>query len=330
MSKYAAVHASPNGPGDARPTALQIVQDNDLEGKLSDKTILITGCSSGIGIETARALARTDATLYLTARDLSKAKTALADLVDSEKVHLLVLDLNSLASVRACAADFLSKSDSLNILINNAGVMIPPEGRTIDGFETQFGTNHLAHFLLIQLLTPTLLASSKPGFESRVVQVSSSGHRFGEVVFDNVNLDGIYEPWKGYAQSKTAMNWTANEIERRYGSKGLHAFSLHPGGIMTGLQKFVSAEEAAAWGSNKSLARIFKSPEQGAATTVWAALDKGLEGKGGKYLEDCQEIGPWDPATGMTGPGYAPWVYDVDKATKLWEKSLEWAGEKSN
>ncbi|KAH6892534.1 hypothetical protein B0T10DRAFT_400913 [Thelonectria olida] len=327
MSKYAAVHSSPTGPGDARPTALQIIQDNDLEGKLSEEKILITGCSSGIGIETARALAKTGATLYLTARDLEKAKEALDDLVDSDKVHLLALDLNSFASVRACAAEFLSKSSSLNILINNAGVMVPPEGRTVDGWETQFGTNHLAHFLLIQLLTPALLSASKPGFESRVVQVSSSGHRQSEVMFDNVNMEGNYESWKGYGQSKTAMNWTANEIERRYGSRGLHAFSLHPGGILSGLQKYVTEEIRASWGA-ASTQVFMKSTEQGAATTVWAAVAKELEGTGGKYLEDCQVIGPWDPATGLIGPGYAPWTYDEEKATKLWEKSLEWVGEK--
>ena len=328
-SKYAEAHRSLQGPGDARPTALQIVQDEGLEGKLAGKVIFITGCSSGIGIETARALSATGATLYLTARNLEKAKTALGDLLQLDRVHLLLLDLNSFESVRACAKEFLSRSSTLNILINNAAVMATPEGRTADGFETQFGTNHLAHFLLFQLLKPALLASSTPELPSRVVMVSSSGHRAGEVHFDNINLEGEYEPWKGYGQSKTAMNWTSNEIERRYGSQGLHSFSLHPGGIQTGLQKYVPQETQDQWFKVPDVYRYMKSPEQGAATTVWAALAKSLEGKGGKYLEDCQIIGPWDPATTQMDPGYAPWTYDEEKAAKLWELSLELVGLKN-
>ena len=322
-SKYAAAHASLNGPGDARPTALQIIQDEDLEGKLTDKVMFITGCSSGIGIETARALAATGATLYLTARDPVKAKTALGSLLAQSQVHLLKLDLNSLESVRACAAEFLSKSKTLNILINNAGVMATPEGRTVDGFETQFGTNHVAHFLLFQLLKDTLLASSTPNFQSRVVNVSSSAHRYSEVQFDNLNWDKNYDPWKAYGQSKTANIWTANEIERLYGAKGLHAWSLHPGGIKSGLQQHVPQELKEAWGKNQALVAIWKNTEQGAATTVWAAVAKELEGQGGKYLEDCQIVPAWDPKTGNLGVGYAPWVYDEEKQAKLWAKSLE-------
>jgi NAD(P)-dependent dehydrogenase (short-subunit alcohol dehydrogenase family) len=149
-------------------------------------------------------------------------------------------------------------------------------------------------------------------------------------MFDNINMEGNYVSWTGYGQSKTAMNWTANEIERRYGSRGLHAFSLHPGGIASGLQKYVTEEVRASWSSGGVPDTIWKTAEQGAATTVWAAVAKELEGTGGKYLEDCQVIGPWDPATGRIGQGYAPWVYDEEKATKLWEKSLEWVGEKGD
>jgi NAD(P)-dependent dehydrogenase (short-subunit alcohol dehydrogenase family) len=325
-AKYAASHASPNGPGDDRPTALKIVRDEDLEGKFTDKVIFITGCSSGIGIETARALAATGATLYLTARDLSKARSALGHLVDEKQVHLLELDLNSLASVRKCAADFLSKSSTLNILINNAGVMIPPEGRTVDGFETQFGTNHLAHFLLIQLLKDTLLESATPKLCSRVIMVSSTGHRASEVQFDNYNFQGCYDPWKAYGQSKTAMIWTANEIDRRFGSSGLHAFSLHPGNIVSGLQKYASEDVKKQWSSIPGLEASWKAPEQGAATTVWAAIAGCLEGKGGLFLEDCQIIGPLSSESGLLEPGYAPWVYDKAKAEKLYDLSLSLVG----
>ena len=229
--KSSAAHESTQGPGDARPTALQIIKDNNLEGKLTDKVIFITGCSSGIGIETTRALALTGARLFCSARDLEKGKAALSDILEPGRVELIKLDMNSLNSVRACADEFLSKSQKLNVLINNAGVMRTPEGRTTDGFETQLGTNHLAHFLLFNLLKPALLAGSSPVFQSRVVNVASTGHRYAEIHFDNINLEnGIYDPGLAYGQSKLANIYMANEIETRYGSQGIHGLSLHPGG----------------------------------------------------------------------------------------------------
>jgi NAD(P)-dependent dehydrogenase (short-subunit alcohol dehydrogenase family) len=157
---------------------LQIIKDENLDDKLAGKVVLITGCSSGIGIETARALFVTGATLFLTARDITKAKSALPDLITSDRVHLLKLDLDSLESVRACANDFLSRSKTLNIFIANAGVMACSEGRTKDGFEIQMGTNHLAHFLLFNFLKPTLLACATPEFNSRAIFLSSVAHRY--------------------------------------------------------------------------------------------------------------------------------------------------------
>ncbi|RAK88387.1 NAD(P)-binding protein [Aspergillus costaricaensis CBS 115574] len=322
-TRYAAVHQNTKGPGDARPTALQIIQDQKLENQLSDKVILITGCSSGIGVETARALFTTGATLFLTVRDVEKARSTLGDIVDSPRVYLLHLDLNSLDSVRACVQVFKSQSKTLNILIENAGVMACPEGRTVDGFETQFGCNHLAHFLLFYLLKPILLASSTPGFNSRVVIVSSAAHRYASVNFNNISRKGEYEPWKAYGQSKTASIWTANEIERQYGSQGLHTFSLHPGGIRTDLQRHVSHEQRAAWDSDKELANYWKSPEQGAATTVWGAVARELENQGGKYLDNCQIAGLYDPSTGPRGPGYASWAFDVEGQSRLWAETLK-------
>ncbi|KAF7590278.1 hypothetical protein BBP40_003015 [Aspergillus hancockii] len=310
----------------SHPTALQVVKNNDLEGKFQDKVILITGCSAGLGIETARALSTTGAILYLAVRTIKKAEAALGNLTKQPNVHLLTLDLGSQASVRACAKEFLSKSSQLNILINNAGVMATPEGRTQDGFETQFGTNHLGHFTLFTLLKPALLASSTPDFNSRVVNVSSLAHRYSPVILDNLNLEGIYEPWKSYGQSKTANIWMANEIERRYGEQGLHAFSLHPGAIRTELQRHSSKEQIEAWNKDETIAKLWKTPEHGAATTVWAAVAKELEGKGGKYLEDCHISEPYDPSTGIAGPGYATWVYDEAKEGKLWEASLGLVG----
>ncbi|KAH9209794.1 short-chain dehydrogenase [Leptodontidium sp. 2 PMI_412] len=330
-TQYAAVHTSLNGPGDARPTGLQIVQNEGLEGKLDGKVILITGCSSGLGVETAKALFTTGATLYLTARDLSKAKSALGDeLTTSPRVHLLELELNSLDSVRTCASKFLSESQKLNILIANAGVMSCPEGRTKDGFETQLGTNHLAHFLLFNLVKPALLASATPEFNSRAVILTSVAHRFSEVMWDNMNMGGTYDKHLAYGQSKTCSLWTANEIDRRYGGKGLHAWAVHPGGILTGLIQHLSEEEKAGLAADPTLLKSFKNPQQGAATTTWAATAKALEGKGGKYLEDCQIGRAWAPEDGQWGVGYASWAYDADKEARLWAKSLELVGLKDD
>ena len=294
---------------------------------LPDQTILITGCSSGIGIETARALASTGARLFLTARDLTKGQTALSSILFPGKIDLLHLDLNSLASVRTFATTFLTASNNkLNILINNAGVMVTPEGTTADGFETQFGTNHLAHFLLFQLLKPALLASATPSFSSRVVSVSSLGHRYFPPKMSNLMLTGEYDANHAYAHSKTANIWFANEIERRYGANHLHALSLHTGGIWTGLQVHVPAEHMAVWKAMPEVAQLMKSAEQGAATTVWAAVGKVWEGKGGRYLEDCQVSKPAREGYTVAEPGYEAWAYDAEKEGRLWEMSCEWVG----
>jgi NAD(P)-dependent dehydrogenase (short-subunit alcohol dehydrogenase family) len=267
--------------------------------------------------------------VFATARDLSKGKTALAGILEPGKVDLLLLDLNTLASVRSFATEFLDKSGGkLNILINNAGVMMTPEGRTKDGFETQFGTNHLAHFLLFQLLRPALLASSTPEFQSRVVNLSSMGHRYSEIHFDNLNLDREYEGSKAYGQSKTANIYMANEIERLYGSKGLHALSVMPGGIWegSGLQQYVS-DLVNDWKKMPGVAEYLKNAEQGAATTVWAAVGRTWEGKGGKYLEDCMVSPMVEEGYDYTlGIGYEKWAYDEEKAKRLWEVSNELVG----
>jgi NAD(P)-dependent dehydrogenase (short-subunit alcohol dehydrogenase family) len=239
MVSYFAAHQNPTGPEDARPTALQIIKDNELESDLKDKVIVITGCSSGIGIETARALSATGATLFLTARNRLKAETVLSDILQPGRVTLVAMENGSLESVRTAARAILAASNNqVNILINNAGIMAVPDLQlTEDGNELRLGTNHLAHFLLFQLFKPALLAASTPAFNSRVVNVSSCGHRVHKLnASDNYNFEkGDYNPWSAYGQSKTANVYMANEIERRYGSRGLHALSLHPGGIDTPL-----------------------------------------------------------------------------------------------
>jgi NAD(P)-dependent dehydrogenase (short-subunit alcohol dehydrogenase family) len=241
------------------------------------------------------------------------------------KLDLELLDLNSLASVRTFAKSFLSRTNSqLNILINNAGIMAIPEEKTEDGFEKQFGTNHLAHFLLFQLLKPALLASSTPAFHSRVVSVSSMGHRYNKINLDNIMLDnGAYEPNRAYAHSKTGNIYLANEIERRFGSQGLHANSLHPGGIWTGLQDHL---DTSAWRAIPGVDAYMKNEAQGAATSVWAAVDRCWEGKGGKYLDNCQIALLVPEDAGLFTPGYAEWAFDEQAAKRLWGMSNKFVG----
>lgn len=329
--KYAHLHKDPKGPGDARPTAQQIIKDNNLEGKLVGKTMLITGCSSGIGIETARALSSTGSTLFLTARNLPKAETALKGILEPGRVELLEMDMNSLASVRKGAAEFRSRNEKLggklNVLIANAGIMaIPTLEKTEDGFESQFGVCHLSHFLLFNLVKDLLLASSTPEFKSRVVTVSSIGHAAGGISAGDYAFEkpgNEYSPWKSYGQAKTANIYMANEITRRYASQGLFANSLMPGGIMTGLQTHVSAEQKKSWDGNPGM----KSIEQGAATTVLAAVGKEWEGVGGKYLDDCHEAAAKKPDSMY---GYAPHAFDEAQEKRLWVDSLKMVGLKDD
>lgn len=320
MSRYAAVHADPQGPGDARPTAIQIIHDEGVESTLNGKVIVITGTSAGIGIETARALALTGATLFLTARDLTKARRALGDILHSDNVHLIELDLNSFDSVRAGAAAILSKTDKINVLINNAGIMAVPDlSYTQDGHELQFGTNHLAHFLLFQLLKPALLAASTPTFHSRVVALSSAAHkRNGISDSDDYNFQkGGYNGQLSYDRSKTANVYMANEIERRYGGQGLHATSVHPGVILTDIARYLDEAAISAILDRDGMRKAMKSIEQGAATTVWAAIGKEWEGTGGKYLQDCR--------VGVDGD-IVPHTYNPEAEARLWRDSLKLVG----
>ncbi|KAL3417700.1 WW domain-containing oxidoreductase [Phlyctema vagabunda] len=330
-SRYAAAHIDPQGPGDARPTALQVLKDEGKEGQLKAKVIVITGTSSGIGIETARALSLTGARLFLTARNLTKGREALADILEPGRVELIEMDHDSLASVRTAAKQILEKSgDQVNILIGNAGIMaIPTLQFTKDGFELQFGTNHLAHFLFFQLLKPALLASATPEFQSRVVSLASTAHRMNSINEPgNYNFEkGGYTPWGAYAQSKTGNVYMANEIERRYGAKGLHATSLHPGGIQTPLAKHIDAAEfGRIMEENKDIARHIKDPAQGAATTVWAAIGAQWEKNGGKYLEDVAEAERGADDGSPFNSGFVSHTYDPEREARLWRDSLAMVG----
>lgn len=326
------------------PTALDIIHSQNLTHALPDKVILITGCSSGIGAATARALAQTDATLFLAVRDILKAQHVLADLLSpapntdtntdtntntntNSTIHLLPLDLASLTSVRHAATEFLRHSDRLHILIANGGVMATPPGRTADGFETQFGTNHLGHFLLFELLAPVLLRSVAEDFHARVVGVTSSAHRKSGLDLEKMEGgDGEgYDPALAYARSKTANIYMMNEIERRFGARGLHGLSVHPGDIFTGLQKHIDEKVLGEW-RRPEMEPYLKTAEQGAATVVVAAVGREWEGKGGVYLEDCREGEPARPGCRAVDPGYAMHIWDQGSAERLWEESRRMVG----
>ncbi|PYI01440.1 NAD(P)-binding protein [Aspergillus sclerotiicarbonarius CBS 121057] len=330
MNRYAAPHADPQGAGDARPTALQIVLDEDLEGNLVGKVMVITGATSGIGLEAARALSATGATLFLTARDVDKARTALTGILEPGRVSLVEMDNASLASIRAAATTILAASqDHVHLLVNNAGVMGIPDLRlTEDGHETHFATNYLGHFFLFQLLKPALLASATPEFSSRVVMVASSAHRSCTLPdSDNYSFQrGGYHYGLAYATSKLATVYLANQIERRYGDQGLHATSLHPGAINTNASRHIGSEFVDQLMRDENIVKIMKSPEQGAATTVLAAVGKDWGYTGGKYLEDCAEAirGPDDNE--VFGVGYVRQTYDPREEERLWRDSLAMVG----
>ncbi|KAM6515483.1 hypothetical protein FSOLCH5_009708 [Fusarium solani] len=334
MSRYAQAHADPQGPNDARPTALQIIEDENLSGKLVGKSVFITGANQGLGLETARALHSAGATVYIGARNRTKGQLAIDDIQASDAndapLHVVEISLDSFDSVRKAAEDLLAQNDKLNLLILNAGVMFSPKGKTVDGFETQLAINYLGHFLLFQLLKPALLAASTPEFNSRVISLSSTGHRAGGIRFEDLNFDepDSYDPMLAYGQAKTANIYLANEIERRYGSQGLHALSLHPGIINTNLAKYMTQEMKDFMGNHPVFQKRLKSVAQGAATTVYAAVSKDWEGKGGKYLYDCAEAGPVRPDSDYMSvdDGYAEWIYDQDKASKLWTESIKLVG----
>ncbi|KAI0412478.1 putative short-chain dehydrogenase [Xylaria grammica] len=332
FNPYAQAHADPKGAGDQRPTAAQIIQDEGLVNGMTGKVMLVTGSTSGIGVETVRALHLTGADVYMQARDLKKAQAVRDDILKASegngKLDIVIMDLNSLKSIRDGIRDFLSKTQKLNVLINNAGVRNTPESQTEDGFETQFGVNHLAHFLIFQLLQPVLLASSTPPFHSRVINVTSGAHRGSQIHFGNPNLDGAYAPRLAYSQSKTANILMANQIERLYGSLGIHGLSVHPGCIITNLQKHdlrTEEERDSFLRNNPVLQKVLKSTAQGAATQVWAAVAKVWEGEGAVYLEDCRKGHECEEPDLLNG-GYKAFAFDQEAEEKLWDLSCQLVG----
>lgn len=307
-------------------TTDEILNGRDLTGT----RVLITGASAGLGVETARALAAHGAHVIMTARDLAKGERAAeivrADAAPTAAVELRELDLASLASVRACADQLLSEGQPLHILFANAGVMACPEGRTADGFETQFGTNHLGHFVFVNKLVPLLIA----GAPSRIVCLSSSGHRFSDVSLDDPNFEKTpYDPWTAYGRSKTANALFALALDNRLKHRGVRAFSVHPGGIRTELGRHMTPQVL-----QQMMERVknqpgnykFKTVPQGAATSVWAGVIANPEEAGGRFCEDCHVAETISDPDVMSG--VRPYAQDPGHAEDLWAKSEEWVGEK--
>jgi NAD(P)-dependent dehydrogenase (short-subunit alcohol dehydrogenase family) len=298
-------------------TTDEVLEGVDLSGRLT----LVTGASTGLGLETARALASAGAHVVLAGRDQARIDAAVATVreqVPHAELEAGSLDLASLDSVRAFAQWYSDTHDRLHLLINNAGVMYTPFERTAEGFEMQFGTNHVGHFLLTNLLVPMLLANPP----SRVVNLSSGGHRGSDIVWDDPNFDRReYDKMSAYGQSKTANILFSVELDRRLADRGVHAYAVHPGMIATELGRsmtrddFARMEEMAKHAPSGGLPPR-KTVEQGAATSVWAATAPELDGRGGTYLADCEVTDE-----------HAPWARDPESAARLWTLTEDLIGQ---
>jgi NAD(P)-dependent dehydrogenase (short-subunit alcohol dehydrogenase family) len=308
--------------------------DEVLNGvRLNGKRVLVTGVSAGLGIETARALVAHGADVVGAARDLAKAKRATAGVNtvggNRGEIELVELDLASLDSVRVCADALVDEGRPFDLVIANAGVMACPFGKTADGFETQFGTNHLGHFVLVNRIASLM----KPG--SRLVNLSSAGHRYSDVDVDDPNFERTpYDPWVAYGRSKTANILFAVEFDRRHKAEGVRATAVHPGGIQTELSRHIGEE-----GINQLVERInartraagepdfkFKTIPRGAATTVWAGVVAAADDVGGRYCEDCH-VAEIEPDTTKRA-GVKPYALNSETANALWAKSEEMVSER--
>jgi NAD(P)-dependent dehydrogenase (short-subunit alcohol dehydrogenase family) len=321
----------------AGPFGEQSTTDEVLEGvDLSGKRILVTGVSAGLGVETARALAAHGAQVVGAARDLAKAEKATeavrAGAAKGGGLELVELDLASLASVRACADALVAAGKPFDVVIANAGVMATPFGKTSDGFETQFGTNHLGHFVFVNRIASLM----KPG--SRLVNLSSAGHRFSDIDLGDPNFDSTpYEPFVAYGRSKTANVLFAVEFDRRHKADGVRATAVHPGGIQTELGRHMTPESIQAMIDSINAATpaggastfSWKTIPQGAATSVWAGVVASADDVGGRYCEDCHvaELVEGGAELDLRG-GVRGYALDADHAKALWAKSEEMVGER--
>ena len=297
--------------------------DDVLKGiRLDGKHALVTGATGGLGIETARALASVGASVTIAGRSPEKIESALATLraeVSDASFDAIEVDLGSLSGIASATKRFVEGGRAIDLLINNAGVMMCPEGKTADGFETQFGTNHLGHFAFTAGLLPALA----PG--ARVVTLSSGAHLRGTCDLEDLNWENRdYDPNLAYAQSKTANIWFASELQRRFGDR-LLSLSVHPGVIQTDLSRHLpqAIVDGMRDGFEKAGVQV-KNVPQGAATSIWAATAAELTEHGGAYLLDCQVAPPISEE--VPRQGYESWAYDDEKAAALWTKSEELTG----
>jgi NAD(P)-dependent dehydrogenase (short-subunit alcohol dehydrogenase family) len=308
----------PSGYG-ARTTAAQVLDGVDLTGT----NALVTGGYSGIGIETTRALAAAGAHVVVPARRPGAAREALAGI---DGVEVDELDLADQASIAAFADRFLGSDRDLHHVINSAAVMACPQASVGPGWESQFGINHLGHYALVNRLWPAVARG-----RGRVVAVSSGGHRRSGIRWDDIDFATGYDKWAAYGQAKTANALFARHLDTLAADSGVRAFSVHPGGILTPLQRHLPKQEMVDFGwideDGNPLNSDFKTPEQGAATQVWAATSAQLDGKGGVYLEDCDiaRLVPDDEQAGAAG-GVRAWAADPEQAARLWELSAERTG----
>ncbi|MBX4862595.1 SDR family NAD(P)-dependent oxidoreductase [Rhizobium sophorae] len=308
----------------AKSTADEVLAGVDLKGK----RFLITGVSSGIGLETARALAAHGASVVGAVRDLAKAERVTASVRDAASqgggsLELIELDQASLQSVRACADRLLADGRRFDSIIANAGVMATPLGRTADGFELQFGTNHLGHFALVTRIEP-LLADN-----GRLVVLSSQAHRVADVDLDDPNFERqAYDPWLAYGRSKTATSLFAAEFDTRHRDRGIRAASVMPGNSLTDLPRHLSQEDLQGLFETVGKARAeaglppaeLKDIPQVAATSVWAAVVADKDEIGGHYLEDCA-VAPINDTPNPFADGVRSYALDADKAKQLWARS---------
>jgi NAD(P)-dependent dehydrogenase (short-subunit alcohol dehydrogenase family) len=317
----------------ATSTTEDVLSGVNLQGK----RILVTGVSAGLGVETARSLAAHGAHVVGAARDVIKAEAAAAQVRQDAAAHggsfeLVTLDLASLKSVRACAAELIAKGAPFDLVIANAGVMATPFGHTADGFETQFGTNHLGHFVLINRIAPLMRVGS------RLINLSSSGHRFANVDLQDPNFEHTpYEPFVGYGRSKTANILFAVAFDQRHRERGVRAAAVHPGGIQTELGRHIghSQIETMIDQINKQQAAQGKAPfewktiPQGAATSVWAGIVAPADEIGGRYCENCHvgNIVADNVTISPISEGVRGYALDPGTARALWQKSEEMVGE---
>lgn len=301
----------------ATSTAAEVVAGIDLTGKLA----IVTGGYSGLGLETTRALAGAGAHVVVPARRPEAAAEALAGIDNTE---IDTLDLGNLDSVQQFAERFVASGRAIDLMITNAGIMACPETRIGPGWEAQFATNHLGHYALVNRLWPAVADGA------RIVALSSTGHFLSPIRWDDIQFEHDYDRWLAYGQAKTANVLFAVRLDRFGRHKSVHAFAVHPGGIMTPLQRHMSQQEMIDRGwidAAGNIAAGFKTPEQGAATTVWAATSPRLDGKGGLYLEDCDvaEVAPAeiDPTNVH---GVREYAVDPEQAARLWTLSAELTG----